>query len=337
MRRELAVLCMVSFIVAASVPGKGHCGYSMSSTWRSDSRRFWFIIEVESGSPPPFRDFHVETGDADSSHYQLAKAPEGWQMSIVPKGDGTGDAWINFYGDLPCTFADLRVEYSGDFIPRRYSAWLLTDDGDPDPDSGAIPGESGDRAHGAWAAGGNRGFKVGVHVVPHAVRRTCSTGLPSLTSCSDIVATCYANDVDFFPVFYDLAEYRCVEYSVEWPGTYSCAFTGCAWNNMGRIVWPAGTTPVEDRTDWITQCYDECQPGPVAIPGWGWIYEPGPATIRIVPNTGSGQIGMLDCDYFVDQPICNFAAGIGGALGEQPCGPSVTEPKTWGAIKAIFE
>jgi hypothetical protein len=336
MKREFVVLFVIVFLIAAWIPGKGICGYSMSSEWRSDSQRFWYIIEVVSGSPPPFRDLHVETGDADPSNYLLAKAPEGWQMSIVPKNDGSGDAWINFYGDLPCTAADIRVEYSGDFAPKRYSVWLLTDDGDPDPGTGAIPGENGDDAYGAWPPCENLDVKVGVHVIPHE-DRTCFRDFPAITSCSDIVATCAANDVDFFPVFYDLCEYKAVEYSVEWPGTYSCVFTACSYSNFGTIRWPAGSVPSDLLLDHITQAYEHCQLGTAMIPGWGWIYEPGPATIRIVPNVESGRIGVLNCDQSIDEPICNFAAGIGGATGEEPCGPSAAEPSTWGAIKAMFD
>lgn len=336
MKREFVVVFVAVLLIPLVLPGAGHCGYSMDSTWRDDSNRFWYIIEIESGSPPPFRDLHVDTEDPNPAHYTLAKAPEGWQMSIVPKNDGTGQAWISIYGDEPCSGSDFRVEYSGPYSTRSASHWHLTEDGDPDPDTGLIPGESGFGAHGVWFTGGNAGVKVGVHVLPHE-RRTCISGQPSLTSCSDIVATCEANDVDFFPVFFDLSEYQCLEYSVEWPGTYSCIFTPCTSHNIGRIVWPAGTVPEEEATDRISQCHDGCRTGPIAIPGWGWIYEPGPATIRIVPCPATGQIGVLDCDQHIDQPICNFAAGIGGALGEQPCAPSVTEPKTWGAIKAMFE
>jgi hypothetical protein len=179
MKREFAFLCMAVFIVSASIPGTGRCGYRMSSDWRSDSHRFWYIIEVVSGAPPPFRDLHVETGDADPSNYLLAKAPEGWQMSIVTKNDGSGDAWINFYGDMPCTAADIRVEYSGDFDPKRYSVWLLTDDGDPDPDTGAIPGENGDDAYGAWPPCENLDVKVGVHVIPMRTGPASGTFRPS--------------------------------------------------------------------------------------------------------------------------------------------------------------
>jgi hypothetical protein len=337
MRREFAAHCFAVAFALSFLSSTGICGYSMSSYWASDSRRFWYVIEVESGSPPPFRDLHVETQDADPAHYQLAKAPEGWQMSVVPKDDGTGEAWINFYGDLPCTFADIRVEYNGVFEPRIISGWHLTDDGNPDPDTGLIPGESGDGAYGAWITGGNIDCKVAVHVMPHA-DRGCGWNQPVITSCADIVAATEANDVDFFPVFYDLTEYHCLEYSVHWPGTYSCAFTPCDFLHIGDIVWPVGTVPVEDQTDWIMHCFDGCQPGPTAVPGWGWIYEPGPATIRIAPTVGGGWIGVLDCaDEFVDEPICNFAAGIGGAPGEEPCGPSAAEPTSWGAIKAMFE
>jgi hypothetical protein len=260
---------------------------------------------------------------------------------IVHKNDGTGEAWISFYGSEAVAYAWIRVEYHGSMdTDWRNSEWRLTDDGDPDPDSGLIPGESGDAALGLWHfTGSNAGFKVGVHVMPHE-DRTCGRNFPVISSCADIVATTDANDVDFFPVFYDVTEYSCLEFSVEWPGTYSCVFSSCSPDgHFGRIVWPAGTVPVDDGEDWINFCCLAGQPGPIAIPGWGWICEPGPATIRIVPFTVSGLIRMLDCvgSGRSDEPVCSFAAGTGGALGEEPCGPSTAEPKSWGAIKAIFD
>lgn len=55
-------------------------------------------------------------------------------------------------------------------------------------------------------AGANAGHKVAIHVLSHA-SRTCSKGLPSISSCHDIETT-YSDsgDIDVFPVIYELEE-----------------------------------------------------------------------------------------------------------------------------------
>jgi hypothetical protein len=256
-------------------------------------------------------------------------------MDVVGKGDGSGLGWISLYSNEPCTYAFFKVEYSGGLGVLCNSAWVLTEDGDEDADTGVIPGEGGLDACGPWAGPGDPALKVAVHVLPHA-DRSCTRDFPVITTCSDIVSTCGANDVDFFPVFYGFQEYHCFEYSVEWPGSYSCIFTPCTYTSLGDIVWPAGTVPEEDWTDRIWQCFEGCLENPIAIPGWGWVYEPGPAVIRIVGNSASHFITVSDCSEDLYLPSCSFAAGIGGASGEEPCGPSSTEPKSWGSIKALF-
>jgi hypothetical protein len=143
MRCERVCICLFLVGVVLFASKEAGCGYELDSSYKSDSHRFWYIVEVGSGSPPPFRDMHVETEDPDSTHYELALAPPGWQMSIVPKNDGTDEAWISFYGEDPCSYAFFKVEYSGEFHARAKSDWLLTQDGDPDPNTGAIPGENG--------------------------------------------------------------------------------------------------------------------------------------------------------------------------------------------------
>ena len=50
-KHESAVLCMVVLTFAASIPDTGQCGYRMTSSWHSDSRRIWYQVEVETGSP----------------------------------------------------------------------------------------------------------------------------------------------------------------------------------------------------------------------------------------------------------------------------------------------
>jgi hypothetical protein len=218
-----------------------------------------------------------------------------------------------------------------------HSEWILTDDGDDDPNTRRIPGEQGRTVHAPAPLSVNYQAKVAVHVTPHAAR-ACAKSFPVITDCSDIVATCAANDVDFFPVFFGLEEYQAVEYGVDWPGTYSCSFTICSYLQIGDIVWPAGTVPPRDRTDGISQIWDGCQQGSIAIPGWGWVNEPAPATIRIVPHPLAGHLVVADCRWLpiLIVPTCNFAAGIAGATGEEPCGPSNVEPTTWSNIKAMF-
>jgi hypothetical protein len=180
-------------------------------------------------------------------------------------------------------------------------------------------------------------LKVAVHVEPHH-DRTCNRDFPTITDCSDIVSATLTGDVDFFPVFYGFEQYLGMEYGVDWPGTYSCAFTHCSFSALGDIQWPAGSVPQGDWIDGITHGYAECVHSPIAIPGWGWIYEPGPATIRVVPHPIAHYIGVDLCSDGLNGHVgCSFAAGIGGAEGEQPCGPSLTQPSTWGHIKALFE
>jgi hypothetical protein len=201
-----------------------------------------------------------------------------------------------------------------------------------------IPGEGGTGADAPEDEGLNTQAKVAVHVLNHG-SRGCTKSFPVIMDCSDIIATCPGNDVDFFPVFFNLVEYQGFEYSVEWPGTYSCNFISCSYSTIGSIVWPAGAVPPETNQDWIGQAWEECQPHTIAIPGWGWIFEPGPATIRIVACTSTYGLYIGDCRWpsGLNQPVCYFAAGIGGALGDEPCGPSTIENTTWGGIKAIFK
>jgi hypothetical protein len=181
-------------------------------------------------------------------------------------------------------------------------------------------------------AGNNTNYKVAVHVLPRDCERNCAFDMPRIDDACDILPTYDGSgQFEFFPVFYDLAELYCLEYAVEWTGAYACAFTACSYTHIGEIAWSG---------DWIAQCYDGCQPGPVVIPGWGWIEMNKPGRICVVPVVEhSGQIEVLDCTgQEIDNPAAVYCAGVRGAPGDDPCRGLVraTEPTTWSSVKALF-
>ncbi|MFH1311656.1 MAG: hypothetical protein ABIJ00_00360 [Candidatus Eisenbacteria bacterium] len=177
-------------------------------------------------------------------------------------------------------------------------------------------------------AGLNTDAKVAVHVLPHA-SRTCS-GLPTIAGCADIIETETSHDVDAFPVFFDMVEYQGFDYGMSWPGLYSCVFTSCSYLTIGDIVWPG---------DGIAHAWATCQPGPVGIPGWAWIFDFG--TVCVIPHPLFDRISAADCQggTTADSVLTSrsFCAGIGGSSGENPCGTMGIESSTWGDIKAVFK
>jgi hypothetical protein len=171
----------------------------------------------------------------------------------------------------------------------------------------------------------NPDVKVAVHVEPHA-SRSCTKSFPVVTNCGDITTTEPGPDVDAFPVFYDLVEYQGFDYGMAWPGFYSCVFTSCSDLSIGTILLPG---------DGISHAWTACMTGPVAMPGWGWIWDYGMICVVAHPDAGGPNVG--DCDGEMNTPKCNFCAGIGGYFGDDPCQPTRTKPTSWGAIKAIFK
>jgi hypothetical protein len=178
-------------------------------------------------------------------------------------------------------------------------------------------------------AGPNAGFKVAVHVQAHSAKQQCSA-LPAISGCGDIQTTYAGENLDFFPVFYDLVDYKTFAYGVTWPDSWgTCVFSACSFGSIGTI---------QTSGDGITHSYSPCRPGPVAIPGWGWLYANSQGFVCVVqyPDPGEPYL-MSGCDEQFDNPDCNFCAGVNGAYGDDPCGPSSTEPSSWSEIKAIFE
>jgi hypothetical protein len=167
-------------------------------------------------------------------------------------------------------------------------------------------------------AGANYGTaKVAVHVEPHR-SRTCTKDMPAITVYEDIIMTLDTPDADCFPVFFDLSEYQYVEYGLTWPGLYSCAFAHCCDVTTGFIINPG---------DGVTLGWLTCQPGPVAIAGWAWIYDYG--SVCVVPHPVAGGPLVGDCSGMWDEVVANWCAEIGLICA--------TEAGTWGEIKSLFK
>jgi hypothetical protein len=175
-------------------------------------------------------------------------------------------------------------------------------------------------------AGANYGVaKVAVHVDVHG-SRSCTKGFPTgIAGCGDIVFELAGADADCFPVFFDLVEYQGAEYSMTWPGLYSTVFTSCSDLTIGGITFTG---------DGVSHAWTACQPGPVCMPGWAWIFDYG--MVCVAPHPETGRVVIADCEGLMDDPICVFCAGIGGFTGDDPCEPTATEAKSWGQIKGMF-
>ena len=179
----------------------------------------------------------------------------------------------------------------------------------------------------------NECAKVAVHVWPHHAGRTCDS-LPPFTCCVDFNFTYEGYEFDAFPVFFDLTEYRGVEYGVAWPVSFGRAlFTSCSDLTIGGIEYPG---------DGVSHAWFECQTSYVAVPGYLWLTADEAGYVRVVSHpVGSAGPGIyvLNCSDGLSEPLFNFRAGVCGAIGEDPCmptDPDATEPGTWGGVKSLF-
>jgi hypothetical protein len=174
-------------------------------------------------------------------------------------------------------------------------------------------------------AGINQQGKVAIHALPHA-SRSCTKSFPVIADCAEIVTTEPGPDADCFPVFFDLVEYQGFDYGMTWPGMYSCVFTSCSDLTIGGIVWPG---------DGVSHAWTACQTDPIAITGWGWIYDYG--MVGVVDHPEALDINIGDCQGDFNQPLCSYFAGIGGYIGDDPCEPTATKSTSWGGIKAMYK
>ena len=177
-------------------------------------------------------------------------------------------------------------------------------------------------------AGANPSGKVACHVRAHNAKAGCTV---TIATCVDIVTTEPGYSVDAFPIFFDLVEYVGCAYGLCWPSwTYSAAWNNCADLVIGSIAWPG---------DGAAHTWTTCMPGPVMVPSFVWLYADGPGMICPCPHPDPliGEIQILDCAEGIDNPIGVFCAGVYGAIGDDPCWPTGTDPSTWSEIKGMFE
>jgi hypothetical protein len=179
------------------------------------------------------------------------------------------------------------------------------------------------------SAGLNPQVKAGVHILPHDPERWCYSNFAEINGPEDIVFTYEGcEEVDFFPVFFDLNECLCVQYAVVWPGYETCSFNPCSFSHIGEIIEPG---------DWIVHCFEECRTGYAVIPGWGEVTMDEYGLVCLMPLPQTGTIDILDCHDAIDHPVANFCAGVCGRVGEDPLQEDqATVSSTWGSIKGLF-
>ena len=149
--------------------------------------------------------------------------------------------------------------------------------------------------------GNNPDVKVGIHVLPHDPERGCFINFPVIDDPSDIFFTydgC-GEEVDFFPIFFDLTECKGVEYAVIWPGSQTCTFTICSFSHIGQLV---------NSGDWITQIWRDCRYDYAVVPGWGEVTMDERGYVCLAEVSYTGRISILDCDNGIDVPVakCTF-------------------------------
>jgi hypothetical protein len=182
----------------------------------------------------------------------------------------------------------------------------------------------------AVLAGYNPNGKVAIHVRAHSAKAGCNYG--TIIDCHDIVYTMTSAEVDAFPVFFDLTEYRGCEYAITWPiGWGSAAFTSCSDFVIGSIT---------NRGQGASHTWTgDCKTG-VMVPSFLWLYTGSSGTICPVGHPQHGFIYTLDCHENKEAVWTTRwgCAGINGAAGMDPCTDlEPVTPTTWSGIKTLFE
>ncbi len=188
----------------------------------------------------------------------------------------------------------------------------------------------------AWC-GQNPDVKVTIHVMRHDENRTCTENLPVLAGCEDATPGGAAgyHDCDAFLVFYSLAEYNLLEYGViQYYGGYG-TMHDCSDHML---------LDDSDRNHLgVTQFYNNCQPGPTAIPLWFGFWWVTAEQMCIAEHPSTGDISVGDCQdpMQIDKAPYLYCVGLGHwAYWPDPCipsqGPVAVKASTWGEVKALF-
>jgi hypothetical protein len=175
--------------------------------------------------------------------------------------------------------------------------------------------------------------KIAIHVKTHPT--SCTDGYPSFPGCFSIQQT-YGGcgEVDVMPVFYDLYEFKSVEFGLR------------LWNDPSlSIFWTrckgdAAVGTISRSGDGTVITWTTCQRTYSVAPGYGWLTVNEREFVCPVPNPVTLKCGVTDCQsapgpYF-DWSEEYSCAGICGSVGDDPCRPDAADKTSWGAIKAIF-
>ena len=173
-------------------------------------------------------------------------------------------------------------------------------------------------------AGQNPNIKAVVHVQVYNSKASCA---PVFTACEEFVTTSALTQVHALPIFFDAYGITGTEFSLTWPGGSSAGWIGCADFEIGGIQWSG---------DPLSQTWTLCQMGYATVCGFAWIW-PASGFICMIPHRDSGFIGVIDCEFQTDVPVCIFCAGVIDQVGDDPCEPTATEASTWGGIKSMFK
>jgi len=179
----------------------------------------------------------------------------------------------------------------------------------------------------ATSALANSGCKVALHVERH--RNMSCSGLPGIETCDAINHTYSGcDDIDVFPVFYDIYGITGAMVGLTWPDSWgSCAFTPCGFDFLiSDIVHPG---------DSFAGTWTACQYIRSAVVGFGWLAPSSGGRICPIADP-SGFMGVTDCEFVQFEPVAVFCAGACGTDGDNPCGGGVSEEKTWGSIKSMY-
>lgn len=184
---------------------------------------------------------------------------------------------------------------------------------------------------GTVLAGNNLYYKAALHIAPHE-ERTCEAGWPEIADCTEINTVFPGcDDFDVFPVFFDLAEARRLEYGLSWPAQWGdCVFMSCAGDHTTGSIVSTG--------DGIAHEWDQCHQAEVVVTGYAWFSSPvAPGQLILIPNPQTGFLGATDCDGTRDFAIGLAVSGVCGIPGDNPCDCGcASEPRTWSELKSMF-
>ena len=177
-------------------------------------------------------------------------------------------------------------------------------------------------------AGTNPNAKIALHIKAHPT--SCTKSYPVITSCSGIVFTwAPIGDLDAMPVFYDLAGFTLVETGLAWPeaawgtGSWVRCKGDVSVGSITHTAVPANPAETAAQTNGVAIGWSTCQSAAFVLPGFVWLLPTGAGTVTPAPNPATEDYGVVDCSPepgpYYQYPRAVYAAGIGGATGDNPC------------------